>query len=102
MKTRIRIASHIFAALLPCAISSLNAQTLQWWDDYPMIVETPSVAQVQASNGTCGFSTGDPSWGIYIQKAIGDWVTPVQMHDAGYKYITYYETFGTATCFLTE
>jgi autotransporter-associated beta strand protein len=67
-----------------------------------MIVETTDLATVQANNGTCGMGTGDPSWGMYVQRAIGDWGTPVQMHNAGHKYITYYEAFGEATCFLLE
>ncbi len=67
-----------------------------------MIVETTDLATVQENNGTCGMGTGDPSWGMYVQKAIGDWGTPVQMHNAGRKYITYYEAFGEATCFLLE
>ena len=98
---QIRLAEAITALLLG-ALSPLTAQTRPWWDNYPIIVGSNDLATVQANNGTCGFGNGDPSWCMYAQKEIGDWHPPVTLHNAGCKYITYYETFGTSTSFILE
>jgi hypothetical protein len=39
---------------------------------------------------------------MYVQKTIGSGSTASTMHTNGFKFITYYETFGTATCFILE
>jgi autotransporter-associated beta strand protein len=92
----------LLLGVLAMPVLPLTAQTLPWWDDYPIIVESTDVATVQANNGTCGMGTGDPSWGMYAQKAIVNWNPPVQMHNAGYKYIAYYEAFGCSESFIVE
>ena len=75
-----------------------------WWDHYPLFVESGDVGQVTELNADCGFTTeyADPSWGMYVQKAIGAGSTPRNMHRAGLKFIAYYETFGTAGSFIIE
>ena len=83
---------------------SSPAQQRPWWDDYPLIIQNADVATIQALNGDCGFNSSyaDPSWGIYAQKTVSSTDSPALMHNAGLKFITYYETFGTSTSFILE
>ncbi len=93
--------------LLACLLGPVSipaAQQRPWWDDYPLIIQNADVATIQSLNGDCGFNTSfaDPSWGIYAQRTIASNDQPRRMHDAGLKFITYYEAFGTCTSFVLE
>ena len=98
-----RVALRIGALLLLPA-SLLQAQERPWWDDYPLIIETGSIPLVTDLNANCGFNTefADASWGMYVQQTIGNGVTSKNMHRAGHKFITYYETFGDTGSFIIE
>jgi hypothetical protein len=83
---------------------ALTRAAQPWWDHYPLIVETNTPANAIALGADSGFSTNyaDPSWGPYVQKTIGAGPHPGELHQAGLKFLAYYEAFGTATSFILE
>jgi len=101
-----RRASRTLLVVLTLLVASpAIALATAWWDNFPVIVASSDIPTIQVLNGDCGFTSGyfaDPSWGIYVQKVIDSGTLPTSMHNAGLKYISYYETFGTATSFILE
>lgn len=78
--------------------------SMPWWDNYPLVVGAENVFVLEERNGSVasgGFAV-DPSWGIYIQSGGNNSSQMASFHQAGYKCISYYETFGTATIFALE
>ena len=77
---------------------------VRWWENYPLIVQNASATDTLALNADAGFNTdrADPSWGIYVQKTVANGNAPAEMHNAGLKFITYYEAFGDAATFAIQ
>ena len=76
--------------------------TTHWWDDFPLIVQG-DVSLTTDLNGTISFGGGetDPSWGIYGQK-VNEGPQTTAIHRAGYKSLSYFETFGTVTSYIVS
>jgi hypothetical protein len=85
-------------------MAALQADSPPWWDHYPLIIQNADAADILSLNGDVAFNSdhGDPSWGIYVQKAVSPSNKSTLMHDAGLKYITYYEAFGDVATFIIQ
>lgn len=83
--------------------------TMPWWDDYPLITQADTLTSVTQYNSNVSFGGGygDPTWGIYFQRA-NDNPEPdkpkpiILIHQAGLKCISYYEAFGQITELAAE
>ncbi len=83
---------------------SVGAQETPWWDDFPRIVQTDSISAMAFLNGSVGFTSAqcDPGWATYGQMITTTPSLMTQFHNAGYKNIGYFETFGQSMCFIAE
>ncbi len=75
-----------------------------WWDDYPILVDTndPDVAARHHATLVMSGCDADPGWGIYGQIATRVPGIRQRLKNAGYRVISYYETFGETYCFIAE
>lgn len=105
MRKQKSVSIIIVSCLLIGTIAGIaQADAIHWWDDFPLIINNDSVSTAQSYNASVSFngSYNAPSWGPYALKSLGNQNTQNAFENAGFKTISYYETFGQSYCFIAE
>jgi hypothetical protein len=93
-------------AVLAASCLSLAAAPVEWWDDFPGIIQVSDAAKASAAHATaslCG-SADDPCWGLYAQRVClsSFGMNLTNLHQAGLKGLAWFEGFGTCESYVAQ
>ncbi len=91
---------------LLAAVAWGTAAATPWWDDFPALIQTPSVEVAVAARANavlCG-AADDPTWGLYAQRLrmAASRGRIAALHRAGLKALTWFEGFGTCQAYVAQ